>query len=397
VPRVSVVLPAYNYAHYIGEAIESALAQTYRDREIIVVDDGSTDGTIAVLERFGSRIIVSRHTNRGLAATRNAGIRLAGGEYVALIDADDVWEAQHLERTVERLDAADESIVGAFSGWVMIDAGGRVLRHTQRVRHGAFGIGDFLHLAPFPPSTVVLRRAAVRNAGMFDETIPAAEDWDMWLRLTAAGGSFVAVERCLCRYRVHGTNMSRDPDSMRAGGLRALEKLFATPTLGPAVRAQRAAAFAHVQARASSQLYASGRAEEGAAALAEAVREWPDILLEDETHWAVICADQPPGYKGSAHLLDLARGEDRIIGALESAVVDPALRRRAQGRAYRALAQLAYGQRRMATARGYVRAAIAADAALWSDRGMIGTFVKSLAGGRTIEALSGWRRRHESV
>jgi Glycosyl transferase family 2 len=395
VPRVSVVIPTYNYAHYIGEAIESALAQTYRDREIIVVDDESTDDTMAVLERFGARIIVFRHTNRGLAATRNVGIRAACGSYVALIDADDVWEPQHLERTVERLDAADASIVGAFSGWVTIDAAGRILPHTQRVQRGVFRTGDFVHLAPFPPSAVVLRRAAVQNAGMFDEKIPATEDWDLWLRLTAAGGSFAAVERCLCRYRVHGTNISRDPYSMRAGGLRALEKLFATPTLAPDVRAQRAAAFAHVHARASSQLFASGRAEEGAAALADAVREWPDILLEDETHWALICADQPPGYKGSAHLLDLARGEERIIGALESSVADPTLRRRAQGRAYRALARLAYGQRRMALARGYVRDAVAADPALWSDRGMVGTFVKSLAGGRTIEALSGWRRRRE--
>lgn len=396
-PRVSVVLATYNYAHYIGEAIESALAQTYRDREIIVVDDESTDDTMAVLERFGSRIIVFRHTNRGLAATRNVGIRAAGGSFVALIDADDVWEPQHLERTVERLDAADESIVGAFGGWVMIDAGGRLLPHTQRVRSGVFGLADFVHLAPFPPSTVVLRRAAVQDAGMFDEKIPSTEDWDMWLRLTSAGGSFVAVERCLCRYRVHGTNMSRDPYSMRAGGLRALEKLFSNLTLAPDVLAQRAAAFAHVHARASSQLYASGRAEEGAAALADAVREWPDVLLEDETHWAVICAEQPPGYKGSAHLLDLARGEDRIIGALECSGADPALRRRARGRAYRALARLAYGQRRMAAARGYVRDAIAADPALWSDRGMVGTFVKSLAGGRAIEALSGWRRRRESM
>jgi hypothetical protein len=392
-PRVSVVLTSYNYARYVGEAIESALAQTYRDREVIVVDDESTDDTMAVLERFGARIIVLRHTNRGLAATRNAGIRAAAGSYVALLDADDVWEPQHLERTVERLDAADESTVGAFSGWGLIDAGGRILPHTQRVQRGVFRLGDFLNLAPFPPSTVVLRRAAVRDAGMFDETIPATEDWDLWLRLTAAGGSFVGVERCLCRYRVHGTNMSRDPDAMRAGALLALDKLFATPTLAPDVRARRAAAFAHVHARASSQLYAAGRAAEGAAALADAVREWPDILLEDETHWAVICADQPPSRKGSAHRLDLARGEDRIVGALESAAADPALRRRAMGRAYRALARLAYGQRHMAAARGYVRAAIAADPALWADRATVGTFVRSLAGARTIEALSGWRRR----
>ena len=151
-----------------------------------------------------------------------------------------------------------------------------------------------------------------------------------------------------------------------------------------------------MHARASSQLYASGHAAEAAAALTAAAREWPDILLEDETHWAVICADQPPGYKGSAQLLDLPRGEDRIIGALESVVADPALRRRAKGRAYRALARLAYGQRRMAAARGYVRDAITADPALWSDREMVGTFVKSLAGGRTIEALSGWRGRRGS-
>jgi len=106
---VSVIIPAFNGAEFVAAAIESALAQTYADTEVITIDDGSTDETAAVLERFGSRIRVIRQPNRGLAAARNAGIALAGGEYVALLDADDTWEPAFLELAVARLAPAGRS------------------------------------------------------------------------------------------------------------------------------------------------------------------------------------------------------------------------------------------------------------------------------------------------
>jgi len=391
-PSVSVIVPVYNGAAFVTDAIESALAQTYTDVEVIAVDDGSTDGTPAALARFGSRIRVHRRSNGGLAAARNSGLERATGTFVALLDADDVWEPGFLEYTVARLATADESMVGVSSGWVLADPSGRPLSHTRAIQGSTFTVRDFLRRCPFPPSTVVVRRAAMRAAGGFDESIRATEDWDLWLRLTVSGRTFGAVDQCLCRYRVHEQNWSHDPVRMRTGGLRTLEKFFAEPALPAALRAEQAPAVAHVHARASSQFYAAGRVDDGAAALREAVQTWPDILLEDETHWAVICADQPILYKGSAQFLDLAQGEHRILTALAGcageAVTDPRLPQRALGRAHRALAHLAYAQRRMAAVRRYAIRALRADRSLCLDWRTVGPLLKSFAGAALIGALS---------
>ena len=394
---VSVIVPVYNGAEFVAAALDSALAQTHADAEVIAIDDGSTDATPAVLARFAARVRVLRQTNRGLSAARNAGLAAANGAYVALLDADDTWDPSFLEVALARLAELDESVVGVFAGWVLTDRSGRAFPHTQTIRHGTFAVRDFLRRAPFLPSTVTLRRAAVLAAGGFDEALRATEDWDLWLRLTAAGASFVALERCLCHYRVHEQNWSRDPERMRTGALRTLEKFFANPALPDDLRAERAPAFAHVQARASAQFYAAGRAEEGARALCEAASTWPAILLEDETHWAIVCAEQPIGYKATPQHLDLAQGERRIHGALEHCVasavgLDRPLQRRAYGRAYRTLAQLAYGQGRMDAARRYAARALRADRSLRTDWGTIGPLVKSLAGPAVIDTLRRWRR-----
>lgn len=389
---VSVIVPVYNGAAFVTDAIDSALAQTHTDVEVIAIDDGSTDDTPAALARFGARIRVHRQSNRGLAAARNRGLELSTGGLVALLDADDVWEAAFLEHAVARLATAEASMVGVFSGWVLADPSGRTLPHTRTIRRGTLTVRDFLRRCPFPPSTVVVRRAAVRAAGDFDESLRATEDWDLWLRLTGSGGTFGALDQCLCRYRVHEQNWSRDPVRMRTGALRTLEKFFANPALPAALRAERAPAVAHVHARASSQFYAAGRVDDGAAALREAVRTWPDILLEDETHWAVICAEQPILYKGSAQYLDLAQGERRILTALEGcageAARHPRLAQRALGRAHRALAHLAYGQRRMSVVRRYATRALRADRSLCFDWGTVGPLLKSFAGAAVIAALS---------
>ena len=395
---VSVIVPVYNGAEFVAAALDSALAQTYADAEVIAIDDGSSDDTPAVLTRFAPRVRVLRQPNRGLSAARNAGLAAATGRYVALLDADDTWEREFLELAVARLSQLGEAVVGVFAGWVLTDRSGNVLSHTQTVRHGACTVRDFLRHSPFVPSTVTLRRAAVMAAGGFDEALRAAEDWDLWLRLTGAGARFVALERCLCRYRVHEQNWSRDPARMRTGALRALEKFFADPALPAELKTEQAPAVARVHARASSQLYAIGRAEDGAAALCAAVSAWPPILLEDETHWALVCAEQPIGYKGTPHHLDLAQGERHVRSAIEHCVgrvagFDESLRRRAYGRAYRALAQLAYGQRRMRSARRYAAAALRADRSLCANWGTVGPLMKSFAGTTVIDALRRWRGR----
>lgn len=401
--RVTVVIPAYNAAEFVAEAIDSALAQTHRDVQVTVVDDGSTDATPAILAGYGSRIAVVRQPNRGPAAARNRAIRDADGALVALLDADDRWEESFLAQGVARLAACDASVVGAFSGWVLVDRAGHEIPDQRIVPADPVGLRDLVLGNRFHPSTLVLRRRAVLDAGGFDEDVPiGVEDYDLWLRLAVGGGRFAAVGQCLCRYRVSEGSVSHRPDSMRAGRLLVLERLFARAALPADVGAARPRALASAYMQSAVQLYAAGRADEGARDVALAVRSWPTLLDEDETYYAVVCASQPLGYKASRHGLDLDEGERRLAAALarcarEQNVPSAATQRAAHARALGVLARLAYGQRRMAAARRYAVRALAARPALWVDWPTVGTLVKSFAGATVIETLSRWKRpRRES-
>jgi hypothetical protein len=243
----------------------------------------------------------------------------------------------------------------------------------------------------------VLRRRALVESGGFDAALRAVEDWDLWLRLAASGWQFATVDACLWRYRLHGSNMSNNPDLLRQYALRTLEKFFAHPALPPEILARRARAVGNVFLHASEGLYAAGREAEARRDFATAVQTCPDLLEDDETYYSIVCAAQPPGYKASPLHLDLIAGQERIVQAVsaccDGGLIHAALHRRAMGRAYRALAALAFGQRRMRDVRRYARCALRADAALWRDRRTLVPALKSLAGAQLVDALSRWRHR----
>jgi len=391
---VSVIIPAYNAAAFVAEAIDSALAQSHRDVEVVVVDDGSTDATAEILAGYRSRITVLQQSNRGPAAARNRALRVAGGTMLALLDADDRWEESFLARGINRLSASSDQVVGAFSGWVAVDHRGGEILTQGGVESGTVGLRELVLGNRFPPSALVLRLDAVRASGGFDEDIPSGvEDYDLWLRLAAGGALFAGVGGHPCRYRVRADSVSHQVDTMRLGRLRCLEKVFARTDLPDDVRAARPRALASAYMQAAVELYAAERPAEGERDFARAAHSWPEILADDETYYAVICATQPLGFKASRHGFDLAEGERRITAALarcrrDGAITSAAARRQAQGRALRTLARLAYGQRRMGLVRRYVAGALAADPTLCADRSMLATFAKSLAGAQVIEALS---------
>lgn len=215
---VSAVIPTYNYAHFVADAIESALAQTYRPLEVIVVDDGSTDDTRSVLERYAGRIVAIRKPNGGLSSARNAGIKAARGVCVAILDADDIWMPDKIERQMALLREHPEA--GAIGcGAELVDAQGRLKEvklfpapsgtRLERLRAvllrqqwvGGSGSGALI------PVTMLDR------VGLFDEQLSAAEDWDMWLKLVAEGPVF-NVPAPLVRIRQHHTGTFRNAQKM---------------------------------------------------------------------------------------------------------------------------------------------------------------------------------------
>lgn len=205
---VSVVIPAYNAERFVAEAVRSALRQTYSPVEVIVVDDGSTDGTPQVLDRAADeRLRVLRQPNSGVGRARNRGIEAARGGYIALLDADDLWLPDKLERQVAALEEHPQWVaVGSFMYHIAVD--GRPLGVTGHAL-GAAELDEVrrARLNPFPISSLLVRREALDEAGLFDERLHVAvpgmvEDLDLVARL-AAIGSLGCVERPLGGYRLH--------------------------------------------------------------------------------------------------------------------------------------------------------------------------------------------------
>lgn len=209
-PRVTVVIPTYNRADLVCEAIDSVLAQTYCDFEIIVVDDGSTDRTQEVVSVYGQRIRVIRQENQGEAAARNTGIHEATGEFLAFLDSDDLWFPDKLKSQMEFLDVSP-SVPWVYSDAEMFNGEtGRTLSLISRSLR--MYRGDVLHrliMRDFIPSpTPVIRREIFEEVGDFWPS-PKATDWDMWLRI-AACYPVGLVDKPLARYRIHQKMITKD-------------------------------------------------------------------------------------------------------------------------------------------------------------------------------------------
>jgi glycosyltransferase involved in cell wall biosynthesis len=227
-PIVSVIMPAYNVEPYIGDAIRSALAQTYTDFELIVVDDGSKDATAEIvtdLARQDARITLVRQSNRGLAGARNSGLRASRGEFFALLDSDDLWEPEFLAQQVAILRARPDVDIVTGNGWYL---GG--LKHGQLARPYpdtrpdpvlSSIIGD--EWSVFIMS--VVRRGVYTRIGPFDEAMRSNEDYDFWLRAALANCRFVRNDRPLGHYRVRTDSLSASNVRMLRGILQVYTKL----------------------------------------------------------------------------------------------------------------------------------------------------------------------------
>lgn len=216
-PLVSVIIPTFNAARHLGETIENVLAQTLSAVEIIVVDDGSSDGTVGFVESTYPRVRVVQQRNAGVSAARNNGLSVASGRYVCFLDQDDVWHPLKLERQVACLDG-DETLAAVacpFAFWHPA-ADGTYSRSAQPPDPGLalepgferWTYHHFLIDCWALTSATMLRTAAVRASGGFDVALPYSEDWDLWLRLSRHHG-FAMITWPLVLYRQHAVQGSR--------------------------------------------------------------------------------------------------------------------------------------------------------------------------------------------
>ncbi len=243
-PTVSVVIATYNKAREIGAAIDSVLHQTYRDVEILVVDDGSTDDTAERVTAYGDRVRYVLKPNGGTGSTRNLGIAQARGRFVAFLDGDDLWLPRKLEVQMAAFER-EPDILAVQCGAYCVDSALNVLevRACDPRQDSLLNFLLFRNLPAFA-SSVIIRKDVLDRIGGFGLDLVILSDWDMVCRLAHAG-ILRSVPELLTLYRHYPSNQSTNVEIHIESGTRSLARFFAEPTLDPAIRAQEA----HIWAR----------------------------------------------------------------------------------------------------------------------------------------------------
>lgn len=183
VPLVSVVIPTFNRGWILEEAIESVLSQDFTDYELIIVDDGSTDRTPAILDKYRDRSIVIRQNNRGVSGARNRGIAAASGHYISFLDSDDLWLPKKLSCQVDYFSAHPNAVI-CQTQETWIRNGVQVIPKKKHKKLSGMIFEPSLALCLVSPSAVMIRRRLFEEVGLFDENLPACEDYDLWLRIS---------------------------------------------------------------------------------------------------------------------------------------------------------------------------------------------------------------------
>ncbi|PID56780.1 glycosyl transferase [candidate division KSB3 bacterium] len=181
-PRVSVIIPTYNRAEFLKEAIDSVLAQSYQDFELLIVDDGSDDHTRRIVGTCSHYVKYFHQSNKGVSSARNLGIRASQGQFIAFLDSDDLWHPFKLARQVEILqENPDLQLCHTEEIWIR--RGVRVNQKKKHAKYGGYIFPYCLPLCVISPSSVMIRRTLFDQIGVFDEQLPACEDYDLWLRI----------------------------------------------------------------------------------------------------------------------------------------------------------------------------------------------------------------------
>ena len=220
-PLVSVIIPCFNHGHHLPDAINSLLSQKYPALEIIVVDDGSTDSTAEAASHYGDRIRYVYRNNGGLSAARNSGVQVARGDFLHFLDADDYVPAGWYDKIVTAVTAQPSGDV-YHGGWCYVDAQGNEQGRIHPIPIQGDPLAALLQGNRFPCHAALVRRSAANRAGLFKEQLRACEDWDFWIRVAAAGGSFISVPESYVIYRRYPGSMSTDHRRMWNAGLEVL-------------------------------------------------------------------------------------------------------------------------------------------------------------------------------
>lgn len=209
-PLVTIIIPTFNRAGMVGEAIDSVLTQDFLNFELIVVDDGSTDGTREILNLYREQIRVCHQPNRGVSAARNTGIRMAKGQWIALLDSDDLWLPEKLGVQVNFVQSHPQALI-CQTEEIWQRNGLRVNPKKKHQKLSGMIYEPSLELCLVSPSAVMIKKELLDEIGFFDENLPACEDYDLWLRIGARVPIYLIDRPLIVKRGGHADQLSKSP------------------------------------------------------------------------------------------------------------------------------------------------------------------------------------------
>ncbi len=375
-PLVSVIMPAFNSARFVAQAIESVLAQTYPSFELIVINDGSTDETEQILVPYEHQIRLIHQPNQGASVARNTGIQAAQGKYILFVDADDIIPAHKLVTQVALLEAnPDLGLV--YSGWQYVTEDG--LHITGEIRPGKEGnlLKDLLLRRFFCViGSPLVRREWLDKVGFFDPSLALAEDTDLWTRLAYAGCHFGYINEPLYQYRMVTSSLTHHVERQIKNEFARLDKFFSDPHLADDIKGLEAQSYSILWYEFATKYFHQGDMAKGQDCLHKATLLCP--ALAQDADWLV---EWLAAYALSPDVADARQFVDMVLTHLPpSAKTLARLRPRLYGHVHIAAAFQAYHNHQYQRIRPHILPALFWYPRALLNRGFLRIMVKSLTG-----------------
>ena len=228
--KISVIIPTYNRRHTLERAIDSVLSQTFKPFEIIIVDDGSEDGTRNWVQEAYPSIKYIYQSNNGVSSARNKGIRSSRGSWIALLDSDDEWMPEKLEDQVIFINENPGSLF-CHTNEIWIRNGVRVNQMKKHKKYGGDIFKYCLDMCRISPSSSLIKKEVFEDVGLFDESLTVCEDYDLWLRITANYTILFLDRPLIKKYGGHSDQLSRVSDGIEQYRIQSLEKILSMSIL----------------------------------------------------------------------------------------------------------------------------------------------------------------------
>ncbi|MCP5098671.1 MAG: glycosyltransferase [Chloroflexi bacterium] len=379
-PTVSVITPTYNRAHLIREAIDSVLTQTFTDFELIIIDDGSTDNTEAVIKQITDpRLKYLQRENGGASAARNTGLEAATGEWVAFLDSDDLYLPERLALQMARI--AEVPTAGLVYGRYYGTTVAKDDKKLTGLCHDPLELRQLLMGPAFHWSTALIRRDYIVQEGGFDTRFAVGEEWEFTIRLALAGCEMICVPEPLTLVRMQETSLSRDLHKHAASSMGVLDKVYQDPRMPAELKPLKQTAFASRLVKFAASGYISDEPEAGREYLDRALKEDPTL----QTSNLELLITKLFGYIFGLSLRDPETTLHRMTPHLAG---DASFRRRLArelwGRYYMDAAFLAHRHNDPAKCRQNALRAIWRNPTSLRNRGLVSILVRSFLGQRAF-------------